>query len=96
MMRRSAIISQSQSEISEIISSTFEMRSRTMDELNHDWDNYILGIEDVYDTDTGSHYIVDSGYNYYWIDGEGNIYGTDTAESPLPYGNLELLDCPKC
>ncbi|MDD5096298.1 MAG: hypothetical protein PHY95_02170 [Candidatus ainarchaeum sp.] len=96
MMRRSAILSQSQSDISEIISSTFEMRSRTMDELNHDWDNYVLGIEDVYDRDTGEHYIVDSGSDYYWIDGAGNIYGTDTAESPFPYENLELLDCPKC
>jgi hypothetical protein len=96
IMRRSAIISQSQSDISEIISSTFEMRSSTMDELNDKWDNYILGVEDVYDPDTGSHYVVDSGSNYYWIDGEGNIYGTDTAESPLPYENLKLLECPGC
>lgn len=96
MMRRSAILSQSQSDISEIISSTFEMRSRTMDELNDKWDNYILGIEDVYDRDTGEHYIVDSGSNYYWIDGRGNIYGTETAESPFPNEDLELLDCPGC
>jgi hypothetical protein len=95
MMRRSAILSQSQSDISEIISSTFEMRSRTMDEMNHKWDNYILGIEDVYDN-AGGHYIVDSGSNYYWIDGRGNIYGTDTAESPFPNENLEMLDCPGC
>ncbi len=94
--RRLGIIAQSQNEISEIISSTFEMRSKTMDELNQKWDNYILGVEDVYDPATGEHLVVDSGSKYYWTDGQGNIYGTDVAESPRPRENLHLLTCPGC
>ena len=94
--KRLGILAQSQSDISEIISSTFEMRSRTMDELNRKWDKYILDIEDVYDPDTGEHYIVDSGSRYYWIDDRGRIYGTEIAESPFPKENLRLLNCPEC
>ncbi|MDD5339727.1 MAG: hypothetical protein PHV13_00575 [Candidatus ainarchaeum sp.] len=89
--KRSQILSQSQSDISEIISSTFEMRSRTMDDLNRKWDNYILGVEDVYGPATGEHYVVDSGSNYYWADAHGNVYGTDTADNPFPLENLQLL-----
>lgn len=89
--KRLGILSQNQQDISEIISSTFEMRSRTMDELNQEWDNYILGVEDVYDPTSGEHYVVGSGSNYYWADAQGHVYGTDTAESPLPRENLRLL-----
>jgi hypothetical protein len=94
--KRLGIISQNQNDISDIISSTFEMRSKSMDKLNQKWDNYILGIEDVYDTDSNTHYVVDSGSKYYWADINGNVYGTDVAVSPLPNENLKLLDCPGC
>lgn len=94
--KRLGILSKGQSDISSLISSSFEMRSRTMDELNEKWDKYILGIEDAYDPDTGSHYVVDSGSKYYWIDDRGNVYGTQTADSPLPNRNLKRLTCPAC
>ncbi len=94
--KRLGIIAQNQADISETISSTFEMRSRSMDEINRKWDNYILGVEDVYNLETGSHYVVDSGWKYYWADNQGNVYGTDTAGSPFPSQDLHQLDCPKC
>ncbi|MDD5337106.1 MAG: hypothetical protein PHS02_01345 [Candidatus ainarchaeum sp.] len=94
--KRAGIISQSQSDIAATISSTFEVRSRSMDEINQKWDNHILGIEDVYNPDTGQHYIVDSGSKYYWVDNQGNIYGTDVNENPFPNEDVHPLDCPGC
>lgn len=94
--KRLGIISQNQNDISEIISSTFETRSQSMDEINQKWDNYILGVEDVYDPATGEHFVVDSGSSYYWKDAQGRIIGTDIDESPLPLENLQKLDCPNC
>ncbi|MCX6777977.1 MAG: hypothetical protein NT157_03765 [Candidatus Micrarchaeota archaeon] len=93
--KRLGALAGSQGDISDIISSTFEMRSNSMDELNKKWDNYISGTEDVYD-EYGSHYVVDSGSNYYWRDNRGTIYATNIDESPLPYENLEKLTCPNC
>ncbi len=96
VQKRLGIISQAQSGISATISSVFETRSSSMDELNHKWDNAILGIEDVYNPSTGDHYVVDSGSNYYWIDNRGTIYGTQTDQSPFPQENMERLSCPGC
>ncbi|MCK4319308.1 hypothetical protein KAW38_01930 [Candidatus Micrarchaeota archaeon] len=96
VQKRMGILAQSQNEISDIISSTFEMRSQTLDELNKKWDEYILGIENVYNPETGEHYIVDSGSNYYWVNDIGTIYGTDIDENPLPNENLVQLQCPNC
>ncbi|MFA5077218.1 MAG: hypothetical protein WC488_02220 [Candidatus Micrarchaeia archaeon] len=96
VLKRAGILSQSQSDISAIISSTFEARSRSMDELNRKWDNHILGIEDVYDGGTGTHYIVDSGSKYYWADNQGNVYGTDINENPLLNEDMHPLECPGC
>lgn len=94
--KRLGIISSTQESISDTIASVFEYRSETMDRLNDDWSKAILGVEEVYDPDTGDRYIVDSGSRYYWIDYQGNIYGTDTYESPFPQENLELMECPGC
>jgi len=94
--KRLGIISSTQDSISDIIASTFEYRSETMDNINDKWSNAILGVEEVYDQDTGERYIVDSGAKYYWIDDQGNIYGTDTYENPFPQENLELMRCPGC
>lgn len=96
MAKRSQIISQSQNDIADTISSVFETRSSSMDRLNAQWDNYILGVEDVYDSETGTHYVVDQGSNYYWIDNHGTIYGTDVDENPLPNEDLHPLNCPNC
>lgn len=96
MQKRMGIISQDQNDVAAIISSVFETRSASMDELNHKWDNAILGIEDVYDPATGGHYMVDSGSNYYWIDNRGTIYGTDIDQSPFPLEDMQKMDCPAC
>lgn len=94
--KRLGIISAAQSDIAATISAAFEFRSSTMDEINKKWGNAMLGVEDVYDPDTGAHYVVDSGSRYYWSDAQGNIYGTDTAGSPMPGEDLHPLKCPGC
>ncbi|VVB65867.1 Uncharacterised protein [Candidatus Gugararchaeum adminiculabundum] len=95
IMKRIGAISSAGSDISATIQSTFETRSKSMDRINQEWDNYILGVEDVYNSDTGTHYQVDAGYKYYWGDAQGNVYGTDVADSPLPNQNLQLLTTTK-
>ncbi len=96
VQKRLGAIGKSGGDISEIISSTIEMRSKTMDDLNAKWDDYIRGVQDTYDPGTGEHYVVDIGSKYYWVDDQNRIYGTDTAESPRPRENLRMLKCPGC
>lgn len=80
---RSKIISTTSNEIREMVSSSFELRSQTMDKLSDDWSDAILGVTDVYDPDVGESYTVPNDSNYYWKKGY-EIYGTDTAEPPYP------------
>jgi len=94
--KRIGIISSTQDSISETISSTFEYKSKSMDEINDKWSKTILGIEEVYNPDTGEMYVVDSGSRYYWIDNRNNIYGTDTYENPFPQEDVRLMNCPDC
>lgn len=79
--KRSAIISNANTEIGNIISSTFESSSIVEDKALHNYSNAILGIEDVYDPNTGEAYQVPSGANHYWKDGY-NIVGTQTDIPP--------------
>jgi len=94
--KRLGIISSTQDSISETISSTFEYKSKSMDDLNNKWSKTMLGIEEVYDPDTGDMHVVDSGSRYYWIDNQNNIYGTDTYENPFPQEDVRLMNCPDC
>lgn len=94
--KRQKIISATGESISKTISSAFDYKSSSMDSINDQWSNAILGVEEVYNPDTGDRYIVDSGSNYYWIDNVGNIYGTETDESPYPQEDLKPMDCTGC
>jgi len=89
--KRSQIISQTQSEISDIISSTFEYRSSTQDEMADKWSDAILGVQDVYDPSTGENYTVPNTSKYYWTDGLNTVVGTDTHESPGYYWDWQEL-----
>lgn len=94
--KRTQIISQTQEEVSNTISSTFGYRSKTMDDLADKWSKRTLEVEDVYDTDTGEHYTVDSGSKYYWINDKNQIVGTDTEEPPSYRENFRQMKCPEC
>jgi len=94
--KRLGIISSTQDSISETISSTFEYKSKSMDEINDRWSKTILGIEEVYNPDTGEMHVVDSGSKYYWINNKNEIYGTDVYESPNLQEDFKLMNCPDC
>ncbi len=93
--KRLGIISSTQASISDTIASTFEYRSKSQDKITHEWSKTILGVEEVYNSETGSTTIVDSGANYYWMDNQNNIYGTETAENPAPLEDLTPLEIKK-
>lgn len=96
MNKRQKIISATAESISGMITSSFDYKSESMDNIDDQWSEAILGVEEVYNPDTGEMHIVDSGSNYYWIDNQGNIYGTETNESPYPQEDLKLMRCPGC
>jgi hypothetical protein len=78
----SAIVSDTSTYISNVISSSHAAQQRSWDEVSRRYDNYILGTEDVRDPTTGREYKVESGSNYYWIDAGGRIVGTDLDANP--------------
>jgi hypothetical protein len=89
--KRTQIISQTGSEISDIISSTFEYRSSTQDKMADKWSDAILGVQDVYDPSTGENYTVPNTSKYYWTDGLNTVVGTDTHDSPGNYWDWQEL-----
>jgi len=93
---RTGIISQMGDEIANVVKSTFEYRDTVIDETSKKFSNAILGVEDVYDPDTGEHWAVPLGSSRYWKDVYGNIYGTGSY-APLAYDeNWKELYCPNC
>lgn len=93
--KRAGIISSTQDSISDTISSTFEYRSESQDRINNEWSKTILGVEEVYNPETGDTKYVDSGANYYWMDNQNNIYGTETDENPFPLEDMTALEIKK-
>ncbi len=90
--RRAGIISSTQDSISDTISSTFEYKSNSMDRINNEWSKAILGVEEVYNPETGDTWTVGSGSKYYWVDNKNNIYGTETDENPFPNEDIKPLE----
>jgi hypothetical protein len=95
MNKRAGVISSTQDSISESISSTFEYRSNSMDKINNEWSKTILGVEELYNPETGETRYMESGAEYYWMDNRNNIYGTQTDESPLPNEDMTKLEIKK-
>jgi hypothetical protein len=72
------------SDVSNIITETYNNREKTMDDLSNKWSNTILGTTDLRDPNTGEVTSVESGSNYYWKDNHDTVWGTQTADSPSP------------
>ncbi|MFH1608456.1 MAG: hypothetical protein ABH951_00350 [Patescibacteria group bacterium] len=89
--KRSQIISQTGAEISDIISSTFEYQSQVQDKISDKFSNAMLGVEDVYNQETGESYRVPNTSNYYWTDGYNFIVGTETHDVPTNLDNWTEL-----
>ncbi len=93
--KRLGVISSTQNSISDTISSTFEYRSESQDRINEEWSKTTLGVEEVYNPETGDTRFVDSGSKYYWTDNRNRIYGTETDESPFPLEDMTKLEIKK-
>jgi len=79
----SRIVSQTGQEISKIISDTYWTRQGVLDNVNRRFSNYILGVTDVVDPDTGRTWKVEAGHNYYWAKPGGDtVVGTNTFTRP--------------
>jgi hypothetical protein len=79
----SQIVSQTNHEISKIISDSYWHRQATLDNVNRKFSNYILGATDVVDPATGETWKAEAGHNYYWRkDRTGQIAGTEIDERP--------------
>jgi hypothetical protein len=96
VLERLGIISETQDDIANTINSAFKTRSETLDRTSHKFSNAILGIEDVYDPDTGEHWTVPSGSSSYWRDVYGNVYGSGSYAPPTYNDNWKELICPNC
>jgi hypothetical protein len=93
--KRLGIISSTQDSISETISSSFEYKSQSQDRIRNEWSKAILGVEEVYNPETGNTKFVDSGAEYYWQDNQGRIWGTNTDENPFPQEDMTKLEIKK-
>lgn len=89
--KRVGIINKAGDEIANIISSTFEYQSGVQDRAARQWSDAMLGINRVYNPNTGEGYEVPIGAEHYWSDGY-NIVGTQVSEPPTYHDDwTELL-----
>jgi hypothetical protein len=95
MNKRTAIIASTQDSISDTISSSFEYKSQSQDRIRNEWSKTILGVEEVYNSETGDTRFVESGAEYYWQDNQGRIWGTKTDENPFPQEDMTKLEIKK-
>lgn len=93
--KRAKIISSTQDSISETISSSFEYKSQSQDRIRNEWSKAILGVEEVYNPETGNTRFVESGAEYYWQDNQGRVWGTTTDENPFPQEDMTKLEIKK-
>jgi len=93
---RTGIINEMGDEIANIVKSTFNYRDQVMDETSKKFSNAILGVEDVYDPETGEHWTVPSGASSYWRDVYGNVYASGSYSPPTYNDNWKELYCPNC
>ena len=78
----SRIVSQTQQEVSKIISDTFAHKNQADDEISRRRENATLGTVDVIDPASGRQLKVENSSNYYWLDNQGVIVGTETHTTP--------------
>jgi hypothetical protein len=79
--RRQQQISQTLSETSDILSNSYWNRQATYDRLAEMRSNATLGLQDVASA-AGDVYKVPYGYDRYWADGLGNLYGGSWLSQP--------------
>ena len=89
----SSIVADTNDYVSKVIHDTYQNRQQSQDTISRRRENAILELEDVVDPTSGKHYKVQSGSNYYWIDGHDIIMGTNTFDNPA-WGFEEMIRVP--
>ncbi len=79
--RRQMQISQTLSETSDIIANSYWNRQSTYDHISEMRSNAMLGVQNVA-SDSGDVYKVPNGYDRYWVDGLGNLFGGSWLSDP--------------
>ena len=91
-MQVSQIAAQTQEHISRTIMSSYWNRANVEQELSRKWENAILGTTDVVDPVTGEQRKIYNSSDYYWINNQGRIVGTQTDSVPgLDFRRLTQL-----
>lgn len=81
IQRRTRQISQTLSETSDIISSGYWERQAVYDTISEKRSNAMLGVQNVA-SESGEEFKVPYGYDQYWQDGLGNLYGGSWLSQP--------------
>jgi hypothetical protein len=71
----------------------YNQRQAVYGEISRKRENAILGTVDVVDPASGKQYKIENYSDYHWMDNQGYIAGTKTADSPGP-GWRQLIDLP--
>jgi hypothetical protein len=79
--RRQQQISQTLSETSDIISSSYWNRQASYDRISEQRSDVMLGYQKMA-TDSGEEYKLPTGFDRYWVDGLGNFYGGSWLSQP--------------
>jgi hypothetical protein len=78
----SRIIAETHDAATKAITEAYEARNASMDELSRRGSNAMLETMDVVDPVTGTEFKIKSSSNYYWVDGQERIVGTETYTTP--------------
>jgi len=87
VMNRHGIVTQTQEEVTQMITTTFANQDATMEKISNEWSNVIRGVE-VYDPDPGLAEFetvgepsveLPNGYDYAWTNKLGDYILTDSA-----------------
>jgi hypothetical protein len=87
----SRITAQTNDYISRIITEGYAARQRTYDSIFARYSRHMRDVERVRDPQSHRDYDVQAGSNYYWIDAQGRIVGTDTPYNPDPLWFDQML-----
>jgi|GEM_PF-3777291 len=79
---QSQIITDMGHQISDTINSAYQYRQATGDLIDERRSDAILGLTEVTDGLTGEKLKVENSANYYWINNEGKVVGTETSTTP--------------
>jgi hypothetical protein len=91
----SRIVTETNAQISQIISDSYWSRQRSLDRTNRKFSDYIRGVQRVRDPDTGEEFEAVAGSNFYWrIPGGQHPFGTESTgvETVLDVRPLEKVD----